>query len=104
VLLKTPLMADVLQKGEVHEMKELMKKSREAGMQTFDDALFDLIEAGAISAEEGLRNADSVNDLRLKLKLESQDAKKQDLTEGADFDIEESDAGGDGGGQKLLRR
>jgi len=104
VLLNTPLMADLILKGEVHEMKELMKKSREAGMQTFDDALFDLIEDGAITAEEGLRNADSVNDLRLKLKLESEDAKKQDLTEGADFAIEASDASGGSDGQKLLRR
>ena len=103
VLLNTPLMADLILKGEVHEMKALMKKSREAGMQTFDDALFDLIEDGAITAEEGLRNADSVNDLRLKLKLESKDAKNQDLTEGTDFAIEESD-GDDKGGHGLLRR
>ncbi len=107
VLLNTPLMADLILKGEVHEMKALMKKSREAGMQTFDDALFDLIEEGHITAEEGLRNADSVNDLRLKLKLESRDSKNQDLTEGADFDIEDSDAdsgGGGRGGAGMLRR
>jgi twitching motility protein PilU len=107
VLLNTPLMADLILKGEVHEMKALMKKSREAGMQTFDDALFDLIEEGHITAEEGLRNADSVNDLRLKLKLESKDSKNQDLTEGADFDIEDSDAGSGGGGRGgagMLRR
>jgi twitching motility protein PilU len=106
VLLNTPLMSDLILKGEVHEMKALMKKSREAGMQTFDDALFDLIEEGHITAEEGLRNADSVNDLRLKLKLESRDAKNQDLTEGADFDIEDSDAdsGGGRGGAGMLRR
>ncbi|MEF8833621.1 MAG: PilT/PilU family type 4a pilus ATPase [Halofilum sp. (in: g-proteobacteria)] len=107
VLLNTPLMADLILKGEIHEMKALMKKSREAGMQTFDDALFDLIEDGHITAEEGLRNADSVNDLRLKLKLESKDSKNQDLTEGADFDIEDSDAdsgGGGRGGAGMLRR
>ncbi|MCL6484403.1 MAG: type IV pili twitching motility protein PilT, partial [Janthinobacterium lividum] len=56
-------------KGQVHEIKELMKKSREHGMQTFDQALFDLHEAGAISHEDALRNADSVNDLRLAIKL-----------------------------------
>ncbi len=107
VLLNTPLMADLILKGEVHEMKALMKKSREAGMQTFDDALFDLIEDGHITADEGLRNADSVNDLRLKLKLESRDSKNQDLTEGADFDIEDTDAGNGGGGRGgagMLRR
>jgi twitching motility protein PilU len=71
ILMNTPLMADLILKGEVHEMKALMAKSREAGMQTFDQALFALIEEGAITVEEGLRNADSVNDLRLRLKLES---------------------------------
>ena len=105
VLLNTPLMADLMLKGEVHEMKSLMKKSREAGMCTFDDALFDLIEEGWITAEEGLRNADSVNDLRLKLKLESSDAKSQDLTEGADFDIEDGDDDqGAAAGRGMLRR
>ena len=107
VLLNTPLMADLIFKGEIHEMKALMKKSREAGMQTFDDALFDLIEEGHITVEEGLRNADSVNDLRLKLKLESKDSKNEDLTEGADFDIEDTDTdsgGGGRGGAGMLRR
>ena len=105
VLLNTPLMADLMLKGEIHEMKALMKKSREAGMCTFDDALFDLIEEGWITAEEGLRNADSVNDLRLKLKLESSDAKSQDLTEGADFDIEDGDDDqGAAAGRGMLRR
>jgi len=91
VLINTPLMADLILKGEVHEMKALMKKSREAGMQTFDDALFDLIEAGSITPEEGMRNADSVNDLRLKLKLESQESRNQDLTDGVNFEVEQPD-------------
>ncbi len=105
ILLNTPLMSDLMLKGEIHEMKALMKKSREAGMQTFDDALFDLIEDGWISADEGLRNADSVNDLRLKLKLESSDAKSQDLTEGADFGIEDGDEDrGKQAGSGMLRR
>lgn len=76
ILINTPLMADLMLKGEVHEMKGLMSKSREAGMQTFDQALFDLIEDGAITVEEGMRNADSVNDLRLRLKLEGGKAKE----------------------------
>ena len=70
VLINTPLMADLILKGEVHEMKTLMSKSREHGMQTFDQSLFDLIEEGSIEMAEGLRHADSVNDLRLRLKLE----------------------------------
>ncbi len=91
VMINTPLMADLVLKGEIHEMKALMKKSREQGMQTFDDALFDLIEEGAITPEEGLRNADSVNDLRLKLKLESGAAKQRDLSDGAEFEVEGDD-------------
>jgi twitching motility protein PilU len=71
ILLNTPLISDLIFKGEVHEIKEIMKKSRELGMQTFDQALFDLYEAGQISYEEGLRNADSKNELRLRIKLES---------------------------------
>jgi twitching motility protein PilU len=55
--------------GNVHEIKEMMKKSRELGMQTFDQALFDLVDADKISMEDALRNADSVNDLRLTIKL-----------------------------------
>ncbi|MDX1610133.1 MAG: PilT/PilU family type 4a pilus ATPase [Halofilum sp. (in: g-proteobacteria)] len=101
VLINTPLMADLMLKGDVHEMKALMKKSREAGMQTFDDALFDLIEANAITPEEGLRNADSVNDLRLKLKLESKEAKNQDLDEGVNLEVEATDKEK---GSGLLRR
>ncbi len=66
----------------MHEIKEIMKKSRELGMQTFDQALFDLYESGKISYEDALRNADSVNDLRLAIKLQSKEAKNRDLTEG----------------------
>ena len=69
ILLNSPLMSDLIFKGQVHEIKELMKKSRELGMQTFDQALFDLHEADQISYEDALRNADSVNDLRLSIKL-----------------------------------
>jgi Tfp pilus assembly ATPase PilU len=66
IMLNSPLISDLIFKGEVHEIKEIMKKSRELGMQTFDQALFDLYEAGKISYEDALRNADSVNDLRLR--------------------------------------
>ncbi len=71
VLLNSPLIADLVFKGEIGQIKEIMKKSRELGMQTFDQALFDLYEAGRISYEDALRNADSVNDLRLNIKLNS---------------------------------
>jgi twitching motility protein PilU len=71
ILLNSPLISDLIFKGEVHQLKEIMKKSRELGMQTFDQALFDLYEAGVISYEEGVRNADSKNELRLRVKLES---------------------------------
>ena len=82
ILLNSPLISDLIFKGEVHEIKEIMKKSRELGMQTFDQALFDLFEAGKISYEDALRNADSVNDLRLNIKLHSKEAKNRDVTSG----------------------
>src|SRR5688572_15439788 len=82
IMLNSPLMADLIFKGEVHEMKALISRSRELGMQTFDQALFDLFEADLITYEDALRNADSVNDLRLKIKLESKNAKNRDLGSG----------------------
>ncbi|OIR18438.1 twitching mobility protein [mine drainage metagenome] len=84
ILLNSPLIADLIFKGNVHEIKEVMSKSRELGMQTFDQALFVLHEAGAISYEEALKNADSVNDLRLKIKLEGQATKDRDVMSGLD--------------------
>jgi len=82
VMLNSPLISDLIFKGEVHEIKEIMKKSRELGMQTFDQALFDLYEGGKISYEDALRNADSVNDLRLTIKLQGKESKDRDLTAG----------------------
>jgi len=79
VLLNSPLISDLIFKGDVHEIKEIMKKSRELGMQTFDQALFDLYEGGRISYEDALRNADSLNDLRLEIKLRGKDSKDRDL-------------------------
>ena len=81
-MLNSPLISDLIFKGEVHEIKEIMKKSRELGMQTFDQALFDLYEAGKISYEDALRNADSVNELRLNIKLHGKEAKDKDLIDG----------------------
>jgi len=69
VLLNTPLISDYIRKGEVHMLKELMRKSRELGMQTFDQALFDLYSSGEITYEDALKHADAPNDLRLMIKL-----------------------------------
>ncbi|SEF45836.1 PilT/PilU family type 4a pilus ATPase [Nitrosomonas ureae] len=82
VLLNSPLISDLIFKGNVHEIKTIMKSSREMGMQTFDMALFDLYEAGRISYEDALRNADSMNELRLQIKLEGAEAKSHDLNSG----------------------
>ncbi|MDH5424666.1 MAG: PilT/PilU family type 4a pilus ATPase [Gammaproteobacteria bacterium] len=79
VMLNTPLMADLIFKGNIHSMKELISKSNEYGMQTFDQALFKLFEDKLISYEDALRNADSVNDLRLRIKLESAESKKKGM-------------------------
>ena len=84
VMLNSPLMGDLILQGRVHELKELIKNSTELGMCTFDQALFQLFEAGVIDYREALRNADSVNDLRLRIKLESRRAKNNDLFEGID--------------------
>ncbi|ROQ21462.1 MULTISPECIES: PilT/PilU family type 4a pilus ATPase [Marinimicrobium] len=72
VLLNTPLASDLIRKGEVSELKELMKKSTELGMQTFDQALYELYDAGEITYEDALAHADSPNDLRLLIKLGSE--------------------------------
>jgi twitching motility protein PilU len=82
VMLNSPLIADLIFKGEVHAIKGVMAKSRELGMQTFDQALFDLFEEDKISYEEALKNADSVNDLRLRIKLESRNAMDRDVMGG----------------------
>ncbi|MGI9291743.1 MAG: PilT/PilU family type 4a pilus ATPase [Gammaproteobacteria bacterium] len=76
ILLQTPLVSDLIFKGEVAELKEVMKKSNRLGMITFDQALFNLFEAGVISYEDALKNADSKNGVRLRIKLESKRAEK----------------------------
>lgn len=69
IMINSPLMQDYIRKGEIHELKELMKRSRELGMQTFDQALFDLYKSGDITYENALKHSDSPNDLRLQIKL-----------------------------------
>jgi twitching motility protein PilU len=82
IMLNSPLISDLIFKGEVQEIKEVMKRSRELGMQTFDQSLFDLYNTDLVSYEDALRNADSINDLRLQIKLHSKNSKDRDLTSG----------------------
>ncbi len=84
IMLNSPLIADLIFKGEVGEIKEVMKKSGELGMRTFDQSLFEAFEAGLISYQDALRHADSANDLRLRIKLGSQRARSPDLAAGTE--------------------
>jgi twitching motility protein PilU len=81
ILLNSPLVADLILKGETNMIKEVMAKSIELGMQTFDQALFNLTEEGRITEDDALRNADSINELRLKFKLHSKDSKVKDASD-----------------------
>jgi len=78
ILINSPLIQDLIFKGKVHEIKEIMQKSKEGGMQTFDMALFDLYESSQITYEDAMRAADSMNELRLRIKLEGKDANERD--------------------------
>ena len=95
VLLNTPLMSDLIMKGEVHEIKALMKKSKDQGMQTFDQALFQMLDENAITIEEAMRNADSVNDLRLRIKLAGGNSSAVDemIANSMSLEDDESDSG-----------
>jgi twitching motility protein PilU len=84
IMINSPLISDLIFKGDVHEIKEIIGRSREIGMQTFDQALFDLHESGTISYEDALKNADSVNDIRLKIKLHGKGAHDKDVSSGLD--------------------
>ena len=79
ILLNSPLVSDLIMKGEVHGLKEIMAKSNDLGMKTFDQALFELYEKGKINYDEAMRNADSQNELRLRIKLESKLTEEKDL-------------------------
>lgn len=83
VLLNSPLIAELILNGDIHGVKEIMARSRDLGMQTFDQSLFDLYESGLIAYEDALRNADSVNDLRLNIQLNSK-RERQDQQSGID--------------------
>ena len=90
ILLNTQLIGDYIRKGEVHEIKPVMTRSRDVGMQTFDQALFDLYEAGEITFKDAIKHADSPNDLRLRIKLEGKNAGKgiDDETDGLSLEME----------------
>ncbi len=92
ILLNSPLISDLILKGDVHEIKSIMAKSNELGMKTFDQALFDLYEADLVTFEDALRNADSMNELRLRIKLEGKESKGKDKMDGLDhLSLDESD-------------
>lgn len=92
IMLNSPLIADLMMKGEVHDIKVIMAKSGELGMKTFDQALFDLYESDRVSLEDALRNADSINELRLRIKLEGKEAKNKKGEENLDhLSLQEED-------------
>ena len=93
ILLQTPLVSDLIFKGEVAELKEVMKKSNRLGMNTFDQALFELFERGLISYDEALKNADSKNEVRLRIKLESKRAATDPTVVGEGLDLVEEETG-----------
>jgi twitching motility protein PilU len=82
IMLNSPLISDMIFKGDVSGIKDLMRRSRELGMQTFDQSLFDLYESGLVSYEDALRNADSINDLRLQIKLHGKEARDRHIFAG----------------------
>ncbi|MFC6634056.1 PilT/PilU family type 4a pilus ATPase [Microbulbifer taiwanensis] len=99
ILINTPLMSDLIRKGEVHKMKELMKRSNEQGMQTFDQALYELYDRGEITYEDALSHADSANDLRLMIKLKSESDAEYLNSAAGELSLQNDSEYGDGGPQ-----
>ncbi|MNJ60625.1 hypothetical protein D3C77_563720 [compost metagenome] len=95
MLINTPLAADLIRKGEVHELKNLMKRSTELGMQTFDQALYNLYVQGEITYEDALAHADSANDLRLLIKLGSETDGEHltSVSQGLSLEVSDDDPG-----------
>lgn len=92
IMINSPLVSDLILRGDMHEIKAIMKKSTELGMKTFDQALFDLYEADAITFDDAMRNADSTNELRLRIKLEGKAAKDKDSMDGLEhLQLEETE-------------
>src|SRR5690606_8224329 len=94
IMLNSPLISDLIFKGEEAQIKEVMAKSNRLGMKTFDQSLFDLYEVGLISYEDALRNADSKNEVRLRIKLESKREMKISDEAGDSLRIMEEEAEG----------
>jgi len=92
IMLTSPLIQDLIFKGEVAKIKEVMSRSTRLGMKTFDQALYELYETGTVSYEDALRNADSKNELRLRIKLESKREQKV-VDDGASLRIVEEEQG-----------
>ena len=93
IMLQTPLISDLIFRGEIAALKDVMKKSDRLGMQTFDQALFDLFERGVISYEDALKNADSKNEIRLRVKLESKRAATDPMAVAEGLDLVEEETG-----------
>jgi twitching motility protein PilU len=93
IMLQTPLISDLIFRGEIAALKDVMKKSDRLGMQTFDQALFDLFERGIISYEDALKNADSKNEIRLRVKLESKRAATDPMAVAEGLDLVEEETG-----------
>ena len=91
ILLNTPIIAENILKGNFHVLKEMMTKSRELGMQTFDQALFDLYDSGQIGYEEAIRNSDSANELRLQIKLKSKRGEQSESSSSNGFKLVEDE-------------
>jgi twitching motility protein PilU len=100
ILLNTPLVSDYVREGDVHKLKEVMKNSREEGMQTFDQALYDLYRSEEVTYEDALHHADSPNDLRLMIKLGDEEASESmgSSLEGVSFTDTTEDKGSPFGG------
>jgi len=97
ILLNSPLISDLILKGEVHEIKNIMSKSNELGMKTFDQALYDLHQEDRVTLEDALRNADSMNELRLRIKLEGKDAKNAEEEDLGHLQLHEDEEENPGG-------
>jgi twitching motility protein PilU len=102
ILLGTPLVQDMIRRGDVHEIKEIMGKSEGLGMQTFDSALYKLVEAGKISLDEALKNADSPNNLRLRLTLDGKADERKNTPAGFSLIEKEENEEEEGDGNALL--
>jgi twitching motility protein PilU len=97
VLLGTPLVQDMIRRGDVHEIKEVMRKSENLGMQTFDRALYQLVEAGKVSLDEAMKHADSPNNLRLDLSLNKNEAVEKKPASSLSLMEDKADEEEDGG-------